>query len=440
MSAPQQKTANNTTSGSGALPRMAAALVPRELATWSLSALAMAALEGGLLGVIVKNQFADVAQPVLLNFCVALVAGAPAYANLFSFFFASLAAGRDKIMVLSRLLMVVALCLLVMSVPGPSVAGLVVFSLMAVAARMAWSGVLTVRAAVWRANYQRDWRARVTARMVRWFSVIMAAFGALIGVALDWSADSYRLLFPVGAFAILAAALVYRSARVRRHGQLIRNELAESQLAETRSGLHRVGDVLREDRDFRRYMYGMLMFGSGNLMVIPMMVIILNEQFEIPRLVQVLVLSSLPLVFLCLSIGAWARLLDKRHIFEYRGVHCWFYVAAILAFALAAISHQAWLLWPASMFQGVAMAGGRLGWNLGHNDFSSDAHASLYMSIHVTLTGIRGLIAPLLGVAFYQYLAAWDSSLGPWALALPFALSLAGSLWFVYLNRERSQR
>lgn len=422
------------------LPRMAAALVPRELATWSLSALGLAALEGGLLGVIVKNQFADVAQPVLLNFCVALVAGAPAYANLSSFLAASLAAGRDKIMVLSRLLMVVALCLLVMSVPGPSVGGLVVFSLMAVLGRMAWSGVLTVRAAVWRANYQREWRARVTARMVRWFSVIIAAFGALIGYALDWSSDSYRYLFPFGAIAILVAARVYRNARMRRHGQLIRSELAEAQLEDSRSSFHRVGAVLREDRDFRRYMIGMLMFGSGNLMVIPIMVIVLNEQFAVARLVQVMVLSSLPLVSLCFSIGAWARLLDKRHIFEYRAVHSWFYVATIFAFSMAAILQQAWLLWPAAICQGVAMAGGRLGWNLGHNDFSSDARASLYMSIHVTLTGMRGLIAPLVGVAFYQYLSATDPQLGPWALVLPLTLSLSGSIWFVHLNRERSRR
>ena len=56
---------------------MAAALVPRELLSWSLAAVALGALEGGLLGVIVKNQFADVASPVAVNFGVALVAGAP---------------------------------------------------------------------------------------------------------------------------------------------------------------------------------------------------------------------------------------------------------------------------------------------------------------------------------------------------------------------------
>jgi hypothetical protein len=54
----------------------------------------------------------------------------------------------------------------------------------------------------------------------------------------------------------------------------------------------------------------------------------------------------------------------------------------------------------------AAFAGGKLGWNLGHNDFASDDQSTLYMGIHVTLTGVRGLIAPLAGVASTSTLRA----------------------------------
>lgn len=416
---------------------MAAALVPREMGTWSLTALALGALEGGLLGVIVKNEFSTAAESLLLNFCVALVAGAPAYANLSSFFFASLASGRDKIVILSRLMRLIAACLLLMAVPLDGVTGLVVFCVVTVIARMAWTGILTVRAAVWRANYQRSWRGQVTARMVQLSSLIIAAFSAMVGFTLDWQADSYRLMFPVAAVAAYAASVVYRGARVRRHGQLIRSELAESQLGETRSSLWLSRRVLREDRDFRRYMGGMLVFGGGNLMVIPILVIVLNEQFSMARFAQVMITSSLPLVFLCLFVRVWARLLDGAHIFAYRAIHSWFYVSAIGVFLLAGVTGKAWLLWPGSILLGVANAGGHLGWNLGHNDFSNDAWASLYMAIHVTLTGLRGLLAPLAGVAFYQFLAGVAPERAAWALILPLTLSFLGSAWFVVLNRER---
>jgi hypothetical protein len=419
---------------------MAAALVPREMGTWSLTAVALGALEGGLLGVIVKNQFSDVAEPAIVNLCVALVAGAPAYSNLSSFFFASWASGKDKIRFLSRLMLLMAACLLVMSIPVGGSAGLAAFCILTVIARVAWTGILTVRAAVWRANYQRRWRAQVTARMVQLSSLIIAGFSALVGFALDWSETSYRLAFPLAAIAAYAASVVYRRARVRRHGRLIRSELADSQLGAGGTGLALFFKVLRDDRDFRRYMGGMLMFGSGNLMIIPMLVIVLNEQFTMARFSQVMITSSIPLVFLCFFIRSWARFLDGNHIFAYRAVHSWLYVSANLVFLLAGVLGQAWLLWPGSILLGIANAGGHLGWNLGHNDFSNDAWASLYMAIHVTLTGIRGLVAPMVGVYCYQYLADLNPPLAPWALCLPLLLSFSGSVWFVMLSREKRRQ
>ena len=50
---------------------------------------------------------------------------------------------------------------------------------------------------------------------------------------------------------------------------------------------------------------------------------------------------------------------------------------------------------------GIAMAGGTLAWSLGHNDFASQKELSSYMGVHVTLTGIRGVVAPALGIALY---------------------------------------
>jgi hypothetical protein len=100
------------------LPRMASALIPRELVNWSLTAVALGALEGGLLGVIVKNQFGGVATPTVVNVAVAVVAAAPSFSNLASFLFASLAVGRDKLALLSKLMLMMGACLVVMALPG----------------------------------------------------------------------------------------------------------------------------------------------------------------------------------------------------------------------------------------------------------------------------------------------------------------------------------
>ena len=50
---------------------------------------------------------------------------------------------------------------------------------------------------------------------------------------------------------------------------------------------------------------------------------------------------------------------------------------------------------------GIARGGGSLAWQLGHNDFAKPDQLSAYMGIHVTLTGVRGAIAPFLGMSLY---------------------------------------
>ncbi len=415
-------------------PRMVAALVPRELANWSLTAVALGALEGGLLGVIVKNQFAGVASPMVVNIAVAVVAAAPSFTNLASFLFAALASGRDKMALLSRLMLLMGLCLVIMALPGRTASGLLIFCVMTVLARTAWSGILIVRAAVWRANYSRAWRARVTARIVQMASLLVASYSALIGLLLDWRADAFRPAFILGAACALVAAHFNRKSRFRRQRQLIAAELAEQTLQGRRLSIPVLVAVLRRDINFRNYMVAMMVFGSGNLMLLPMLLILLNEQLQLSQLHQVTVTSSLPLLVLCFSVSFWARLLDRRHIFSYRAIHSWFFVGSSALFATAVIMKQTELLWPASVVLGGAYAGGHLGWNLGHNDFSSDGNASQYMAIHVMLTGLRGLIMPLIGVGFYQYLAAWWPEYGAWALLLPLSLSLCGALIFVVLH------
>jgi hypothetical protein len=80
------------------------------------------------------------------------------------------------------------------------------------------------------------------------------------------------------------------------------------------------------------------------------------------------------------------------------------------------------LLWIGSVLLGAAQAGANLGWNLGHNDFASVGRAQHYMGVHVTLTGLRGGVAPPLGVLVYMGLERSHPGAGEFALVLPLAI------------------
>jgi hypothetical protein len=92
------------------------------------------------------------------------------------------------------------------------------------------------------------------------------------------------------------------------------------------------------------------------------------------------------------------------------------------------------LLWVGAVLLGAAQAGANLGWNLGHNDFASLGRAQHYMGVHVTLTGLRGGVAPPIGVLAYMGLEWWHHGAGEFALLLPLAMTAAGAIGF---NRMR---
>jgi len=93
------------------------------------------------------------------------------------------------------------------------------------------------------------------------------------------------------------------------------------------------------------------------------------------------------------------------------------------------------------------MAGAMLAWDLGHHDFAKRDLATIYMGVHVTLTGVRGAMAPFIGAALYTGFAVsamgLDLSapgLGPWTFALLACGSLVAVGVFVWLDRTMNTR
>ena len=81
-----------------------------------------------------------------------------------------------------------------------------------------------------------------------------------------------------------------------------------------------------------------------------------------------------------------------------------------------------------SLMAGLGQGGGALAWNIGHLHFAQREKAEIYMGIHVSLTGIRGLLAPIVGMWLWG-LIGWTI----WLLAV--ALSLASLVMYIYMAR-----
>lgn len=417
--------------------RLALALYRRELLPWALAGGALGLVEGAAAAVLVKKVFAGAAPPEVVNLAVAFVSGSPAFANLTSFLWANLAHGREKIRLLAGLLALFGVVVTVIGVSPRGSTGLAVTVLSVLLARTVWAGVLTVRAAVWSANYPRHILARMTGRIVMVSSLGMAGTAALAGIVLQTRPEQSMLLYIAAGAAALVAAWLSLRVRVRQSFRLLEAE-RRSELHTEIFSLKVLREILRADPDYRRFMTWMALYGAGNLMINGQLVIIFSDQLHLPAAQQVGLLTIVPLLCVPLFTPMWARLFDAGHVVQYRARQCWVLVAAMSVVIVAVFLANPWLLWGSALLFGVSTAGAHLGWNLGHNDFASLGKVQQYMGVNVTLTGMRGLIAPPVGVVVYTLLERRLPGSGRFALLLPLGMSLAGAIGFNRMQLTRT--
>ena len=405
----------------------------REIASWALLGLTLGLVEGATAAVLIKKTFAHAADPWLVNLAVAFVSGAPALSNVVSFVWANLAHGRARIGLMVALQAGFALLVGLLGVAPRAVGGLAFAVASILIARVVWTGILTVRAAVWSANYPRTALARYTGRIVIVSSLAVSMAAASAAWVLDTGRMDSRWLYGAGAAAGLLAAWLYRAARVRREFALLAEETAVGRTEPFSLGM--LFEILGKDPHFREYMFWMGIYGGGNLMLTSQLVVIFSEHLHLAPGLQIALLSVVPLGTLPLFVPFWARMFDDGHIVEYRSRQGWSLVCAVMALTFGTWLHWLPLLWVGAVLLGAAYAGSNLGWNLGHNDFASVGRAQHYMGVHVTLTGVRGAIGPPAGILIYQWLESLEPGAGMYSLVLPLIFVTVGALGFSHMRR-----
>jgi hypothetical protein len=407
-----------------------------ERRAWTLIYLCLGLVEGGTAAVMVRALFGDQAPRMVVDLVLAVVSSAPAWSNLASLAYARRAQGRPKIAFLVPLLVAMCLCVGALALVPRSTAGLWLFLALYASARLLWAGVETVRSVLWSVNYPARLRARITGRITINTSIALALVGLALGWLLGQDEPWWRVAIVAGAAFGLAGTIAFRRFRVRREQDLLDAERSRLEQGAT-FGLAGMRALLARDQSFRDYQLAMSLFGAGNLALVPLMVVCLNEVLGLPALWQVLVTTALPILVVPIAVQPWARYLDTHRVLAFRAIHGRVNVVAVLILVTAVLLKLPFLLLPGALLMGVSTAAGSLGWTLGHNDFAPRGEETRYMALHVTLTGMRGLVAPPLTIGLYYALEALHPHAGPGALLVPLALIAGGARRFQHMHRAR---
>ncbi len=399
-------------------------------------AIALAMVEGGIVSVFAKNTFSGVVETRQLNLTVAFLGAVAELANLLSFIWSGLSHGRPKVKFINWLQVATIVSIGLIAFLPRSPAGLYLLAAAVFIARVCWSGIITIRPTVWRANYPRSFRARVVGKLSSVQMLVVAVVGAALGMALDLDDRYYKIAVPIYAVIALGAVATYSQIRVRREDGLIRDEKAGSGPAVLKpwQGPLIMWRVLRRDRFYAQFQWNMFVLGIGNLMLTPILVITLSDRFRLDYFASILIASSIPAVTILVSLPFWSRLLDRWHVVKFRSVHSWTFVASGAVILLASWLQRVELMYLGAALQGIGFGGGALAWNLGHVDFAPPQETSQYMATHVTLNGIRGLLGPFFAVGVYEWFKAQQLPAATLVFAIALVFTIAGAVGFVRLR------
>ena len=413
------------------MPWLSRANYAKELRSAFFLPWAIAATEGGVIGFIVRKLYEGVVSDNTLNYCAGALIAAPALANITSFAWAIAARGKPKIEFITILQLLLLVSIALISVASRTPMGLVLIVAAAFSARIILTGIVTVRATVWGVNYPTQ-RAKLTGK-VQTVSVTITSLIAIgLGLAMQYNEDAFRIFIPIGGFIALLGVSSFARIKLRTERSILRAEIQESQ-DQSKSSFHNLIRVLIDDKDYRAYQICQLLIGMGNIMSWTPFVIIAKQQFDLGYFAGIMLTQVVPMLMMPFTIPLWARLLDSVHIVQFRAIHSWVFVGSMLLALIAGQTNSVELLFAASILRGIAFGGGALAWNLGHLQFVKADRSADYMAVHVTLTGLRGLTAPFIGVAVYNAIEHRYPGEGSWTFALTLLITISGALGFYYL-------
>jgi MFS family permease len=286
----------------------------------------------------------------------------------------------------------------------------VVSSLLAIALSGSMTPLLTQ---IYQDNYPDASRGRYFSQtvMIRIGSAVV--FAAAGGYLLSVNIGYFRVLL-----AIFAAALAFSGWCLAK---------IPSTPLHLSGGQHplRAFRYVLDDRVFRITLISWMFMGFANLMMLPLRVEYLaNPRYDLALRPDTIALLTgvVPNLARLVMSPIWGWLFDRMNFFVMRmtlnvgfavGIISFFASDTTLGFVLAALTF------------GVSTAGGDVAWTLWVTKVAPPERVADYMSVHTFFTGVRGLIAPLVGFAL---VARWPMTTMGWFAA---ASILIGSLFLL---------
>jgi MFS family permease len=255
---------------------------------------------------------------------------------------------------------------------------------------MFWFGFQTpLLTTIYRENYPEARRGRLYSLSALSRSAATMLFAWLAGRWLDADLGNYRWLLWIFAACSFFSGWLLWHIPCKHLG-----------IGSEKVGLFRAFRWLKIDGVFRLFLLAYMIMGLGNLVMDSLRTEFLvnpvyGAKFKPSEIAfQVAVLTSIvPMLFKLASAYPWGMLFDRVSFVAVRSVLNFMFALAIVVYFVGP-SYAWW--WAGAAVLGIAYGGGNVVWNLWVTKLAPNDRVADYMSVHTFLTGVRGLLAPVI--------------------------------------------
>ena len=262
--------------------------------------------------------------------------------------------------------------------------------------------------------YPAERRARRISLGLRLQLLMSVSLGLLYGRLLEADLEWWRWIFLTAAAAIGSSALMM--LRLPQRKVRPREE----------SWLQAMAIPFRNPV-FLYVQASWMILGFGNLWTLPLRAVYLAETergLGLSPVTVMLMLVVIPTVMKLSFNPLWARLYHRLSFPALRLAINFFFAASIPLFF---ISDRLWIIAIATVLYGIGTSGSPFIWQLWVTKLALPAETRLYQSAHAFLAGIRGVVAPFVGLAVLQGLGFREMGF------ISFGLAVAASLMMLPL-------
>lgn len=241
---------------------------------------------------------------------------------------------------------------------------------------------------------------------VGWLKAVSAISGLVVILLGYWwfglFPQYFWVIYVFSGIVLFGSGIAYLRIPVSRRNL----SSLEDQLPAHRAFMEGVRIFFR-DRRFLTYQIGFGIGGTANQLALVFTADVLKDDLHASDWVVGLVVAVLPALLMTLSAPAWGRLLDRINPMTGRAIFNGLQCLAFAFYAYGGTTRQIWPFVTGAVLSSVSNGGGIINWLTGSLYFAPADQVPLYNAIHAALTGLRGLIAPALGLYLFS-----DAGLG----------------------------